>query len=66
MAEMRLALTATLPSEFEHKFRTSLNPLFVGAFGAAQRARHIVQNPDFLKPNPGYFLPGNPEGYKEL
>ncbi|PQE25143.1 hypothetical protein CJF31_00005996 [Rutstroemia sp. NJR-2017a BVV2] len=54
MAEMRLALAAAL-SEYEDMFRMSLDPHFVGAFGAAQRARHIIQTPEFLTPpDPGY------------
>jgi hypothetical protein len=50
MEEMRQALAACLP-EFQNQLRMSLDPHFVGAFGAAQRARHIIQNPSFLKPS---------------
>lgn len=67
MADMRLALTAALPSEFQERLRMSLDPHFVDAFGAAQRARHIVQHPDFLKPpNPGYTISGNWNEHVEL
>ncbi len=65
MEEMRLALTSALP-KYQDKLRMSLDPHFVGAFGAAQRARHIVQNPKFLTPSdPGYsiWIPGE---HKEL
>jgi hypothetical protein len=62
MEEMRLALAFALP-EYQDKFRMSLDPHFVGAFGAAQRARHIVQNPKFLTPSDPGYAPGNPGGH---
>jgi hypothetical protein len=53
---LSLALAFALP-EYQDKFRMSLDSHFVGTFGAAQRARHIVQNPKFLSPSdPGYVL----------
>jgi hypothetical protein len=56
MEEMHLALAAALP-EYEDKFRMSLDPHFVGAFGAAQRARHIILTPEFLRPpDPGFMI----------
>ncbi|PQE30161.1 hypothetical protein CJF32_00003594 [Rutstroemia sp. NJR-2017a WRK4] len=56
MEEMHLALAAALP-EYEDKFRMSLDPHFVGAFGAAQRARQIIQIPKFLTPpDPGFRI----------
>jgi hypothetical protein len=62
MEEMRLALASALP-EYQDKFRMSLDSHFVGAFGAAQRARHIVQNPKFLTPSDPGYAPGNPGGH---
>ncbi len=49
MQEMRLALANALP-EYQDKFRMSLGPHFAGAFGAAQLAKHIVQNPELMRP----------------
>ena len=66
MEEMRLALASALP-EYQGKFRMSLDPHFVGAFGAAQRARHISQNPKFLTPSdPGYRFDPGPYVHEEL
>lgn len=48
MKEMRQALTIALP-EYRDKLRMMLDPHYIGAFGAAQRARHIAQTPDFLE-----------------
>lgn len=57
MAEMRQALTAGLP-EFQNKLLMFLDPQFVGAFGAAQRARHIIQDPSFMDPWAAGYKPG--------
>ena len=44
---MRRAIMAALP-DFRDKFRFDADPLFVGAVGAAWRAKHIVDTPEFL------------------
>lgn len=69
MDEMRRALTAALNflPEYHTKLRMSLDPHFVGAFGAAQRARHIIQNPQFLNPpDPPSHIPEYATGRDEL
>lgn len=61
------AIVAALP-EHEKKLRLLLDPQFVTAFGSAQRARHIVQNPKFLTPqDPGHQIgeAEDLEGYKD-
>ena len=64
MDQMRYTLSNALDFLPDHhsKLRMSLDPHFVLAFGAAQRARHIIQNPRFLTPpdRPGY-IPGHGE-----
>ncbi len=56
MQEMRLALATALP-EYQDKFRMSFDQHFVDAFGAAQRARHVVQNPEFMRPQQDFVVP---------
>lgn len=65
MAELRHAFTGILP-EYQHEYRMTLDPNFVYAFGAAQRARHIIQNPDFLRPGSQPFTLGTPNNHAEL
>ena len=48
MQEMRSALATALP-QYQDKSRVTLDPHWVGAIGAAQRARHIVLNPEFME-----------------
>jgi len=55
--EMRIALGAALPHH-QDKMRISLDPHFVGAFGAAQRARQIVQNPKLFITQDLRYAPG--------
>lgn len=47
MDEIRRAITAALPS-FRSKFRFDTDPMFVGAVGAAFRAKRIVDMPELL------------------
>jgi hypothetical protein len=49
MNNMNVVLRSSLP-QYQAKLRTSLEPHFVGAFGAAQRARYIIHHAEFLRP----------------
>ncbi|KAH8803581.1 hypothetical protein F5884DRAFT_509941 [Xylogone sp. PMI_703] len=64
MEEMRSALPSVL-LEYQDKLRISLDPNFVLAFGAAQRARHFIHDPRYMEPDMPHDIP-LPRGHLEL
>lgn len=53
--KVRHTLEGALP-ELKDRFRFSLDPFWVSAIRAAQRGRHIVLHPDFLRPLDFHYM----------
>ena len=66
MSEIREAIASALPS-LQDKLQDSIEPLYVGAVGAACWARQQVLHPALLQDiDSGCFIPEEYESYQEL